>query len=120
MRAALRSSERARCNTGVADDAVADLRGGGVGVHEVVPDAAAWGSDHVPELKSPPRLAAANVVGFRKLPSRPSEDEDLVAAEAWARDEESDRVFRSHCTATSRCQGNLGSPCWLLMSRALQ
>lgn len=38
----------------------------------------------------------------------------------WLEDLEVTRERRSHCTAASRCHGNLGSPCWQLMSSALQ
>lgn len=100
FREALRSSERARCSTGAV---VVDFRGGGVGAH--VDPKGAKKLDGILAPKSLLPLAAAGAVedlwGRSERP--PSVAEDSAAAGGSAKD------LRSHCTAASRCHGNLSS-----------
>lgn len=106
FRAALRSSDRARCSAGV------ERRGGGAG-----------GEPAALVLKMSPTLlpalvAAAGDDGLRSE-DRPGEHRPPSMC-VEEREFTSEVPRMSHCTAASRCHGNLGSPCWQLMSSALQ
>lgn len=109
LRAALRSSDRARCNAGV------ERRGGGVGG-----EPAALVLNMSPTLL-PAMAALVAAAGDDGLRSEDRPGEHRPPSMCVAERELTNEVpRRSHCTAASRCHGNLGSPCWQLMSSALQ
>lgn len=112
LRVALRPSDRARCSAGP------ERRGGGAGGEPAL---------------SPPSPGAAKIVDVRNGTLSAlallavAGDDGLMGdppayrtVSKWLEDLEVTRERRSHCTAASRCHGNLGSPCWQLMSSALQ
>lgn len=109
LRAALRSSDRARCSAGV------DRRGGGVG-GEPAALVLKMSPTLLPEMAA---LAAAAGDDGRMSEDRPGEHRPPSMC-VEERELTSEEPRRSHCTAASRCHGNLGSPCWQLMSSALQ
>lgn len=117
LRVALRSSDRARCSAGV------ERRGGGVGGEPALPPNACSAGANIGAVRKEELLLLAEMALLAAAAGddgRPRDDGERTPPSMRVAERELTSDRRSHCTAASRCHGNLGSPCWQLMSRAEQ